>query len=158
MELAAIIVGQVLGAFLWSFLNAKILIWRALKIKNWPIRFRDAYNVSLRASLIAIVSGDIAQILVFFTGGNSKNLLGYVGMLFGIVAWWFAHSQALLKLTPASITLTSKEARSISANVFAFLFGGLFLFGCAIALIVVIVMVLSPAPNLRTPPSLEFPR
>ena len=70
-----------------------------------------------------------------FAGGTSEDLFKYVGLLFGVVAWWFAHSSALLKLAGTSTPLTVKDARAISASVFGYLFGALF----ALALVVVVI-------------------
>lgn len=139
MEFLATIVGQILGAILWSFFNAGLLIWRALKMKHWAVHFRDAYVVSIKAALIAVVIADIAQAAVAVAGGHSDDLLRNVGLLFGVVAWWFAHSSALLRLAGNSITLTVKEARSVSASVFGFAFGGVMLISLAIGLIIVVV-------------------
>ena len=98
IEYGAALLGQVIGVLLWSFLNAAILLWRARKLKNWSIRYKDAYFVSLKAGLIGLVFADAAVLAVAFAGNTSEDLLKYVGLLFGVVAWWFAHSSALLKL------------------------------------------------------------
>jgi hypothetical protein len=139
IEYGAAFLGQVIGVLLWSFLNAAILLWRARKLKNWAIRYKDAYAVSLKAGLIGLVSADAAILAVAFLGNTSEDLLKYVGLLFGVVAWWFAHSSALLKLPGALALLTVKDARAISASVFGFLFGAYFALALIVMLIVAVV-------------------
>ena len=139
IEYGAALLGQVVGVLLWSFLNAAILLWRARKLKSWAIRYKDAYIVSLKAGIIGLVFADAAVVAVAFAGGASEDLLKYVGLLFGIGAWWFAHSNALLKLASTSFTLTVKDARAISASVFGYLFGALFALGLIVVLIVLVV-------------------
>ncbi len=135
IEYGAALAGQAIGVLLWSFLNAAILLWRARKLKGWVIRYKDAYIVSLKAGFWGLVFGDAAVLAVAFAGGTSEDLFKYVGLLFGVVAWWFAHSNALLKLAGTSTPLTVKDARAISASVFGYLFGALF----ALALVVVVI-------------------
>ena len=137
LELLGLIVGQAVGVLLWSLLNASILQWRARKIKAWAINFKQAYFLSLKAGLVALVVGDAAVFAITFSGSSSEDLLKYVGLLFGLVSWWFTHSNALLKLAGPSLPLTVKEARAISASVFGYLFGALF------ALSLVLVLLLS---------------
>ena len=136
MEYGAAVLGQVVGVLLWSFLNAAILLWRARKLKSWAIRYKNAYVVSLKAGFIGVVFADAAVLAIAFSGTATEDLLKYVGLLFGIVAWWFAHSSALLKLAGTSTPLTVKDARAISASVFAYLFGTVF----ALAIILVLIM------------------
>ena len=139
IEYGAVLLGQVVWVLLWSFLNAALLLWRARKLKSWAIRYKDAYIVSLKAGIIGLVFADAAVVAVAFAGGASEDLLIYVGLLFGIVAWWFAHSNALLKLASTSFALTVKDARAISASVFGYLFGALFALGLVVVLIVLVV-------------------
>lgn len=139
IEYGAALLGQVIGVLLGSFLNAAILLWRARKLRGWFIRYKDAYVVSLKAGFIAVVFGDAAVLAVAFAGGTSEDLLKSVGFLFGVVAWWFGHSSALLKLAGTSMPLTVKDARAISASVFGYLFGALFVLSLVGVLIVVIV-------------------
>ena len=139
IEYGAVLLGQIVGVLLWSFLNAAILLWRARKLKSWAIRYKDAYVVSLKAGIIGLVFANAAVLAVAFAGGASDDLLKYVGMLFGIVAWWFAHSSALLKLAGTSMMLTAKDARAISANVFGYLLGALFALSLIVVLIVLVV-------------------
>lgn len=135
IEYGAAILGQAIGVLLWSFLNAAILLWRARTLRSWAIRYKDAYVVSIKAGFIALVFGNAAALAVAVAGGSSEELLKSIGLLFGVVSWWFAHSSALLKLAGTSTPLTVKDARAISASVFGYLFGGLF----ALALVVVLI-------------------
>jgi hypothetical protein len=139
IEYGAAVLGQVVGVLLWSFLNAAILLWRARKLKSWAIRYKDAYVVSLKAGFIGVVFAEAGVLAVAFSGTTSEDLLKNVGLLFGIVAWWFAHSSALLKLAGTSTPLTVKDARAISASVFAYLFGTVF--ALAIILLLIIALV-----------------
>ena len=139
IEYGAAVLGQVVGVLLWSFLNAAILLWRARKLKSWTLRYKDGYVVSLKAGFIGVVFADAAVLAVAFSGTTSEDLLKYVGLLFGIVAWWFAHSSALLKLAGTSTPLTVKDARAISASVFGYLFGALFALGLIVVVIIAIV-------------------
>ena len=74
-------------------------------------------------------------------GGAADDLLKNVGFLFGIAAWWFAHSSALLKLAGTSTPLTVKDARAISASVFAYWFGALLALGLIVMLIAAVIAV-----------------
>lgn len=139
IEYGAALLGHAIGVLLWSFLNAAILLWRARKLKSWAIRYKDAYVVSLKAGLIGLVFADAAIFTVAFAGNTSEDLMKYVGLLFGVVAWWFAHSSALLKLAGTSKPLTVKDARAISASVFGYLFGALFALALIVALIAAVV-------------------
>ena len=56
LDIVAPIIGQVIGVLLWAaLLNAPILQWRARKLKNWSIRYKHAYLVSIKAGFIAVV-------------------------------------------------------------------------------------------------------
>ncbi|MEW5792641.1 MAG: hypothetical protein ACOY4L_00670 [Pseudomonadota bacterium] len=126
IELFAMIAGPAIGVLLWSFLNASILQWRARKLRNLSIRYKDAYLVSIKAGLVALVVGDLAVLAVAFSGNSNEQLLNSVGLLFGVTSWWFAHSNGLLKLAGQSSLPSPKDARAISASVFGYWIGGLF--------------------------------
>ena len=134
LELLGMIVGQAVGVLLWSLLNASILKWRARKIKAWLINFKPAYLLSIKAGFVALVVGDAAVFAAAFSGSASEDLFKNVGLLFGLVSWWFTHSNALLKLAGPSLPLSVKEARAISANVFGYLFGAVFALGLVLVL------------------------
>ncbi|MEX2163555.1 MAG: hypothetical protein WD823_04855 [Sulfuricaulis sp.] len=116
---------QAIGVLLWAlFINAPILQWRAQKHRDWRIKYKDAYFVSIKASVIALIVVDVG----IFAGALSGNpTVATVGILFGfplgLVSWWLAHSNALLKLADSSSVLSVKDARSISSQVFVYLFG-----------------------------------
>ena len=103
------------------------------------IRYKDAYVVSIKAGFIALVFGNAAVLAVALGGAVSEELFKSIGLLFGVVSWWFAHSSALLKLAGTSTPLTVKDARAISASVFGYLFGGVFALALAIVLIAALV-------------------
>ena len=116
-----IIAIQAIGVLLWALLlNAPILQWRARVLRNWSINYKDAYFVSIKAGLVALVVADVIISAIFFSGNPTVAML--CGILFGSVSWWFAHSNALLKLAGPSSLLSAKDARSISASVFGLLF------------------------------------
>lgn len=131
------VAGQLIGTVLWSLLGARVLMWRANKMNGWRLSFRDAFVVSIKAAFIAVAAADIAEVLLSYAGGTA-DLLKYVGMLIGIVAWWYVHSNALLKLAgKTSIVITIKGTRSISSSVFGVLFGTVFLISVAFVLLLV---------------------
>jgi hypothetical protein len=121
--LFGIFVTQAIGVLLWALLfNAPILQWRAQKLRDWRINYKDAYFVSIKAGVIALIVVDVG----IFAGALSGNpTVATVGILFGfplgLVSWWLAHSNALLKLADSSSMLTVKDARSISSQVFGYL-------------------------------------
>ncbi|HJX11286.1 MAG TPA: hypothetical protein VJ733_12420, partial [Candidatus Binatia bacterium] len=74
-----------------------------------------------------------------FAGALSGNpTVATVGILFGfplgLVSWWLAHSNALIKLADSSSMLTVKDAHSISSQVFGYLL--------AVAIVVALVIEL----------------
>ena len=134
-ELLGIAIGQVIGALLLSALNAALLQWRARVRRSWIISFRNAYRLCLKAALIALLISDIAIFTSVAFGGTNADLLRNVALLFGLVSWWFAHSNGLLKLAGPSIPLATKEARALSANVFAYFLGAIFVLSLAVAVV-----------------------
>lgn len=137
-----LLIGGVIGVLVWSFLNAGILRWRARKLRGWEIRYRDAYVVSIKAGFLALIFGELAAFAVLFTGNNDAEVLKSVGMVFGLVTWWFAHSNALLKLAGPSSLLSPQDARALSASVFGYLFGGIFCFALGILLLALLYAAL----------------
>ncbi len=120
LEFLGLVVAQVVGVLLGALLNAALLIWRALKLRNWVIHYRNAYVVSIKAGFVAVVCADVATIAVALVGGTNDKLLDNVGLLFGLVGWWFMHSSALIKLAGSANPITVKDARALSASVFSF--------------------------------------
>lgn len=137
--LLGLAIGALMGLLMLSFLYAAILLWRARKLKGWAIRYKDAYVVSFKAGFIGLVFGFAAVLTVAFSGGTSEYLLKYVGVLFGVVAWWFAHSSALLKLAGTSTPLTINDARAISASVFGYFI--LAMSGVSIVVFLVVMLI-----------------
>jgi hypothetical protein len=137
-EFALMLLAQIVGALVASLLSAAVLIWRARKLKNWPIPFRSAYVVAAIAAVAGIISANVIALIISFASDNVR-LLESVGRLFGLVVWWFVHSRALMKLAGTAVPLTVKEARSISASVFAYLFGIVFALAVAGMLILLAV-------------------
>lgn len=122
IEFYAAVSGQIVGLLAWSFLNAAMLQWRARALENWNIRYRTAYFVSLKAGLIGTGFAWATALAVVFAGIGSTNPLGQLATGLGMAAWWFAHSNALIKLAARnSIPLTVEEARAISTSVIGYL-------------------------------------
>ena len=125
-NLFAIIAIPVLQAIGVSFLGAWILQLRAQKLRSWTISYKDAFLVSVKAVLLALAFATLVVFLVAFVGNSDENLLRAIGQLCWLIAWWFAHSNGLLKLAAPSSLLSPKDARALSASVFAYLaVGGL---------------------------------
>jgi len=118
--LFGIVAIQVIGVLLWALvLNAPILQWRARVLRNWSINYKDAYFVSIKAGLVAVIVADAVISAFFFSGNRTMVTVGILcGILFGSVSWWSAHSNALLKLAGPSSLFSAKDTRSISASVF----------------------------------------
>jgi hypothetical protein len=57
---------------------------------------------------------------VDYLGGANHGFAQLVGVLLGIVSWWFVHRSALLKLEMPRIVVWPKDARAISVSVFGF--------------------------------------
>lgn len=137
IDISAMIIGQALGVLLWSLLlNAPILRWRARKLSNWSIGYKDAYIISIKAGFISFVFADVATFAAALSGNPNEELLKSVGFLFGLVAWWFAHSNGLFKLAGPSNLLSPKDARAISTSVFGYLIGGLFALSLLLLLVI----------------------
>jgi hypothetical protein len=118
------LIAQTIGALVLSFINAWVLSWRAKVLRSWRIPYRSAYFVSLKAVVIALLVGALAAHAIDFAlgyfGGARHGLARSVGVLLGIVSWWFAHRSALMKLEVRRIVVWPKDARAISASVFGF--------------------------------------
>ena len=134
-ELLVALAGQVLGVLLWSFLMAAVLRGQALKMRSWEVRYKDAYFVSITAGFTSIVFADLASLAATLLSNQNEDLVKSVGLLFGITVWWYAHSNALLKLSGPQSLLSVKDARAISNRVFTLVFGGIFLVGIAIVIV-----------------------
>lgn len=136
IELSAMILGQTIGVLLWSsLLNAPILQWRARTLKNWNISYKNAYFVSIKSGFMALIIGDAAVLSIALSGNAREQWINLVGFIIGATSWWFAHSNALLKLAGPTGILTVKDARSVSASVFGYLIGSLFALVLVVALI-----------------------
>jgi hypothetical protein len=143
IELSAMLVGQAIGVLLWSaILNAPILQWRARSLRNWHIKYKHAYLVSIKAGFIALIVGDAAVLSIAISGNTNEQFLNLVGFVFGLTSWWFSHSSALLKLADSTGSITVKEARSISTSVIGYIIGGLFALGFVVIIIVSAVSLL----------------
>lgn len=114
---------QVIGILLWSLLlNAPILQWRSQKHKNWNIGYKDAFFVSIKAGVVALIVIDISILAGALSGRPAIiTLVMLLGFLLGLVSWWLTHSNALLKLASSSGMLSIKDARSISMQVFVYI-------------------------------------
>jgi len=144
IELSAMLLGQIVGVLLWSaVINAPILQWRARTLRNWYIKYKHAYMISIKAGFVALIVGDAAVLSIAFSGNTNEQFLKLVGFAFGITSWWFAHSSALLKLADSTDSLTVKEARSISTSVIGYLIAGLF------ALVLVVGLIASVVSTLK---------
>lgn len=144
IDISAMIIGQALGVLLWSLLlNAPILRWRARELRNWSIGYKDAYIISIKAGFVSFVTADVAVLAAALSGSADEELLKSVGLLFGLVTWWFAHSSGLLKLAGQSVLLTVKDARSISTSVFGHLLVGAIVLSLGLLLIVSLVSLLT---------------
>jgi len=135
------LIGQALGVLVWSFLNASILVWRARKMRTWAIAYRAAYFVSIKAGYIALVFAHLAVLALLLSGYRDEEALRWIGVLFGITAWWFAHSNSLLKLDGPKSLLSVKDARAISASVFGYLFAGLFGIGLLVLAVLTVAVM-----------------
>lgn len=139
-ELSALIGAQLIGVLVWSsILNAPMLQWRARKLRSWAIEYKRAYLVSIKAGLVGVIIGDIAVLSTALSGNTNERTLNIVGLIFGIGSWWFAHSNALLKLADPRGSLTVKDARSISTSVIGYVIGAVFALGVVLAFIIIVV-------------------
>jgi hypothetical protein len=118
------LIGQTTGALVLSFINAWVTSWRAKALRSWRIPYRSAYFVSVKAVLIALVAGVLAAHSIDFVfdhfASARPGLARSTAVLLGVVAWWFAHCSALMKLQVRRIVVWPKDARAISASVFGF--------------------------------------
>lgn len=119
-----ILVGLAIGVLVLSFINAWVLSWRAKVLRSWRIPYRSAYVVSVKAVVISLIAGALAayavDFVVDFFGSARHGLARTIGALLGIVAWWYAHRSALMKMEVPRIVVWPKDARAISASVFGF--------------------------------------
>ncbi len=140
LELSAALLGQAIGVVLWAFvLNAPVLMWRARRMQAWYITYLKAGVVSIKAGLVALIVGNIAFLAAALTEAIGEEALRMIGFLASTISWWFAHSNALLKLAGTSTPLTVGRARVISLSVFSFIFLPLAILGIAVAVIVPMV-------------------
>lgn len=138
-ELIELIIIQILVVTFWScVLNAPILQYRARKLTNWYIDYKDAALVSVKAGIAGVIIGFITMFIIALVDNTNIKLLKSLGMLFGIAAWWFILSNGLLNLTDPARTLSLKEARAISSSVLRFYI----IFALIVALIVILLGVL----------------
>jgi hypothetical protein len=138
-EYIGALIGQAIGVLLWSFLNASVLVWRARAMRAWTIAYRTAYIVSIKAGYIAIIFANLAVLSLAFAGYKDEEALKWTGVLFGVVSWWFAHSNALMRIDGPKSLLGPKDARAISASVFGYLLAGFF--GIGVLLIGILFLV-----------------
>jgi len=139
IEYGGILLAQAAGVLVCSLLTAAILLWRARKRQNWIIPYKDAYVVSLKAGFSSLVIANVAIIAVAYSGIENEDLFKHVALLFGVGAWWFVHTNALLRFASITTTLTVKDAKALSANVFAYQVGGFFVAGFVLAILMVAV-------------------
>ena len=118
------LIGQTVGALVLSYINAWVMSWRAKVLRSWRIPYRSAYFASVKAVFIALLVGALGAHAIDFAleyfGGGRDGLARSVGVLLGVVSWWFAHCSALMKLEVRRIVVWPKDARAISASVFGF--------------------------------------
>lgn len=133
-SLALAIVAQAAGLLLVSAISASVLQRRARSTRDWAIDFRPAFLVALKAGLAAVVAANLAILAVAAAGDTDSKLLKNTGMLIGLLAWWFVHSKALAGLSGAGAPMTAKQARAMSAGVFAYVAGALFAVSAALTL------------------------
>jgi len=93
-------------------------------MKSWPLHFRDAFVVSIKATFAVLAVEGIAIMFDYYIGGN---LFEHVGIPIMIMAWLLVHSNALRKLAKGSIAISRKETAVISASVLGVLFVALLL-------------------------------
>ena len=147
-DLVGALIGQAIGVLLWSFLMAAVLRKQALRRRKWEIRYGDAYFVSLKAGFTSMAFADLASFAAAFLSTQNEDLVKSVGMLFGITAWWYAHSSALLKLSGPQSSLSINDARAISNRVFVLVFGCIFLVGMAILIFALAYSAIRGSPNV----------
>jgi len=118
------LIGQAVCLLVLSFICAWVLSWRASVLRSWRIPYLSAYFVSVKAVFTSFILGVLATrtvgIAVDYFGGADHGLAQPVGVLVGIVSWWFAHRSALMKLEIPRIVVWPKDARAISVSVFCF--------------------------------------
>jgi len=123
MDLAGVlsyIAEQAAGVLLFSLLGARILMWRAVRLRGWKIRYGTAWRVSIEAGLVSLAFGNAAALIAFFLGGI--EIAGYVGTPFTVIAWWAMHARLLSGLSEPPDLPAATEPANLTASVFGFAF------------------------------------
>ena len=122
MTRGIIVIIQVGLYLLWTIFNTSILQWRARKLRNLSISYKDAFVVSIKAVLVGMVVGNVVAFAFAFSGNPDLKSIDRIGFPIGLLAWWFVHSNALFELLGSSSLLSMKDARSISTSVLVHIF------------------------------------
>lgn len=141
--LLGIFLSQILSVTIGALLiTAPVLQWRARVQRNWYIAYKSALAVSIKAGVVAVVFGDAAVLSLAFAVADSdaQQLIESLGGLVGLVTWWFAHSNALLKLGNTEETISLRDARAITTGVIVSVLAVAFAFTLLIVIIVAAVV------------------
>jgi hypothetical protein len=135
------VAANAMGLMVNAFWTAGVLMWRARKLERWFIPYWKAFVVQLKALGVAAVFFVAAQ----FIGSPASGDAGVdsIVRLLGLIAWFFAHSSAVLTLAKAEgKPLDVKGARRVTWNVVAFLLAiSLVIGGVGLALVLLLPKV-----------------
>jgi len=125
--LIGFILGQAAGLLFWCIiLYAPVLQWR------WRVRFKEnlrylaALQISFKAAAMTIVVS-FALILAAELAMLKSVIADTTIAIAAIIAWWFAHSTAVLAEAQSNQKVSLREARVLSASVMGWALAILFI-------------------------------
>ena len=121
--------------FLSAVLAAPILQWRARKLQDYHLTYKDASILSMKAGFIAVIVRNAFVIALALMGIVIGPGFKILSILLGVIEWWFFSSNAILKLDNSNSLLTVKDARSISTSTLICFIAGILAFNATLIII-----------------------
>lgn len=149
VELFAMFLGQVITILFWSLLiSTPVLKWRSKKLKNWDIKFKSAYVISIKAALISLILTDILALSVYQLLPVNDVIYSFIPLallIFCLYILWYAHTNSLFKFSQKSneILISIKDARSISTSVVLIILGIWFALGATMTILAITLGLLN---------------